>query len=77
MVSALIARTSLCSAASAVRLRLSMHVRNAHIENTVGNNMPFKYDKKGPFAAKVAIFMVTGFSLPFIVAAWQMHKATA
>ncbi|PVF95867.1 hypothetical protein CPB86DRAFT_710324 [Serendipita vermifera] len=46
--------------------------RNVHIENTVHNNMPFSYRNKKAFAAKVAIFFATGFSIPFIAVKYQL-----
>ncbi|KAF9469114.1 hypothetical protein BDZ94DRAFT_572355 [Collybia nuda] len=37
--------------------------------------VPFSYDKKVPFGAKVAFYMVSGFSIPFLCAKWQLHKS--
>ncbi|KZW03986.1 hypothetical protein EXIGLDRAFT_758296 [Exidia glandulosa HHB12029] len=41
----------------------------AHFENTVYNNMPFRYDTgKGWFAFKLIAYCGTGFAIPFIAA---------
>ncbi|KIM33448.1 hypothetical protein M408DRAFT_326162 [Serendipita vermifera MAFF 305830] len=51
--------------------------RGVHIENTVYNNMPFDYRNKKTFALKVAAFFITGFSIPFIAAKYQLVKSGA
>jgi len=49
--------------------------RSMHVDNVVGNNMPFSYDKKGAFAVKITLFLVGGFSIPFVASWWQLRKA--
>ncbi|GAA96001.1 uncharacterized protein L969DRAFT_19708 [Mixia osmundae IAM 14324] len=74
----MIARNALRQSALASRQPvLRMSARSVHIENTVNNNMPFSYTNKPAFATKVAVFFVSGFSIPFIAAAWQLHKSAA
>ncbi|KAF8517847.1 cytochrome c oxidase subunit VIIc [Gautieria morchelliformis] len=51
--------------------------RSVHIENTVGNNMPFSYDNRKTFAVKLVLFMAGGFSIPFAAAYYQLRKASA
>ncbi|KAF4622256.1 hypothetical protein D9613_009010 [Agrocybe pediades] len=35
---------------------------------------PFSWDKKRAFAVKCAVYMGTGFSIPFAAVWWQLHK---
>jgi len=49
--------------------------RYIHVENKVGNNMPFSYSNKRTLALKVSLFLLTGFSIPFVAAAVQLKKA--
>ncbi|KIJ56736.1 hypothetical protein M422DRAFT_773506 [Sphaerobolus stellatus SS14] len=52
--------------------------RNVHIENTVGNNMPFKYQgRPKAFAFKLSAFLLSGFAIPFGAAWWQLRKSAA
>ncbi|KAL8277229.1 hypothetical protein RQP46_010402 [Phenoliferia psychrophenolica] len=51
--------------------------RSVHIDNVVGNNTPFSYANGGAFGAKIIAFSVTGFSIPFIAAKYQLWKASA
>jgi len=56
----------------------TVSVRNIHIENTVGNNMPFKYKgQPKAFAVKLALFMAGGFSIPFLATMFQLRKSAA
>ena len=36
-------------------------------------HIPFDYNKKGIFGAKVAAYLVTGFALPFVAAYYQLY----
>ncbi|KAI9063365.1 hypothetical protein FKP32DRAFT_1676417 [Trametes sanguinea] len=38
-------------------------------------HIPFNYDKKPVFAAKVASYLIFGFSIPFIAAYYQLSKS--
>jgi len=55
----------------------SVRTRGVHIENTVHNNMPFQYRNKKAFAVKLFVFSISGFSIPFLAAAYQLSKASA
>ncbi|THH00198.1 hypothetical protein EW145_g7122 [Phellinidium pouzarii] len=50
------------------------HARALHVENTVNNNFPFKYEKKGTFVAKIAGFLGISFLLPFGAITYQLKK---
>ena len=39
-------------------------------------NMPFDYSNKRTFAIKVAVFLSTGFAIPFVAAAIQLYVLT-
>ncbi|PAV24127.1 cytochrome c oxidase subunit VIIc [Pyrrhoderma noxium] len=54
------------------RARGVSQVRALHVENTVNNNFPFKYEKRGSFIAKSGAFMGFSFMIPF--AACQFKK---
>jgi len=45
-----------------------------HVDNVVGENMPFKYDKKVAYGSKLTVFFISGFALPFVAAYYQMVK---
>ncbi|GBB99785.1 hypothetical protein RclHR1_03630013 [Rhizophagus clarus] len=46
-----------------------------HWENVDGSHLPFSTKSKAGLAVKMGLFLGTGFSLPFIAAWWQFHKA--
>ncbi|KNZ56015.1 uncharacterized protein VP01_251g7 [Puccinia sorghi] len=56
-------------------------IKSVHIENSVGNTLPFKF--RGPevsktgVAAKVVTFFIIGFFTPFAIARYQMKKSGA
>ncbi|MBW0505975.1 hypothetical protein O181_045690 [Austropuccinia psidii MF-1] len=66
---------------SARMSNVSNQVRLMHIENAVGNNLPFKYRGEGQTKRKVAMkvgsFFVIGFFTPFAIARYQMKKSGA
>ncbi|KAH9840548.1 uncharacterized protein C8Q71DRAFT_412481 [Rhodofomes roseus] len=39
------------------------------------HHLPFTYYNKKAFAVKFSVFCLTGFSLPFVAVAWQLHKS--
>ncbi|PLW08611.1 hypothetical protein PCASD_03029 [Puccinia coronata f. sp. avenae] len=51
-------------------------IKSVHIENSVGNTLPFKFrgpeTSKAGVAAKVGIFFIVGFFTPFAIARYQM-----
>ncbi|KZS97562.1 hypothetical protein SISNIDRAFT_481480 [Sistotremastrum niveocremeum HHB9708] len=49
--------------------------RFVHIENKLGDNMPFSYSNKRAFGIKLAAFLLSGFSIPFIAASVQLKRA--
>ncbi|CAD6889101.1 unnamed protein product [Tilletia controversa] len=53
--------------------------RNIHIENTVETVIPFKTGPKYkvPLAIGISSFLITGFSLPFVAAWFQIAKASS
>ncbi|CAD7062637.1 unnamed protein product [Tilletia caries] len=53
--------------------------RNIHIENTVETALPFKTGPKYkvPLAIGISSFLITGFSLPFVAAWFQIAKASS
>jgi len=38
-------------------------------------HLPFEYKNKGAFGAKVAAYLLAGFSIPFLAAKYQIAKA--
>ncbi|GJE93191.1 cytochrome c oxidase subunit VIIc [Phanerochaete sordida] len=40
-------------------------------------HLPFSYKNRGPFIAKLSVFSVVGFGLPFWLARYQMKKSGA
>ncbi|KAH7105715.1 hypothetical protein BKA62DRAFT_690649 [Auriculariales sp. MPI-PUGE-AT-0066] len=47
----------------------------AHFENTVYNNMPFRYDTgKGRFAFKLVAYLGFGFAIPIGAAALTLYR---
>jgi len=37
-------------------------------------HMPFNYNKTGVFGAKLALYLATGFTIPFVAVAYQLSK---
>ncbi|KLO10140.1 hypothetical protein SCHPADRAFT_943044 [Schizopora paradoxa] len=68
------AATAIVRPRNATLLRQAQQIRAMHVDNVVGQNMPFKYNKKVSYGSKLAIFMVSGFALPFVAAYYQMAK---
>jgi cytochrome c oxidase subunit 7c len=63
---------------SAIRSRLlarPMRDGAYHWENVDGSHLPFSTKNRTAFAIKMFLYCGTGFSLPFISAGWQFHKA--
>ncbi|KAK4702623.1 cytochrome c oxidase subunit 7c, partial [Phenoliferia sp. Uapishka_3] len=46
--------------------------RSMHIDNVVGNNTPFSYANPKVFGAKIVVFCITGFSIPFVAVKYQL-----
>jgi len=68
------AATALTRPRSATVLRQAQQLRSMHVDNVVGENMPFKYDKKVAYGSKLTVFFISGFALPFVAAYYQMVK---
>ncbi|KAI0637770.1 hypothetical protein C8Q77DRAFT_1153486 [Trametes polyzona] len=68
----LLARSAAPLRQVAVRSRAAP-VRSMHGEY---KHIPFNYDKKGVFGAKVATYLLTGFAVPFIAAYYQLSKSS-
>ncbi|KDQ07470.1 hypothetical protein BOTBODRAFT_192396 [Botryobasidium botryosum FD-172 SS1] len=64
------------AALRSARMRPLVQTRGMHVDNVVGNNMPFKYQgvSKAAFAAKVFLFLGGGFSIPFAASYYQLSK---
>ncbi|CAG8499608.1 5010_t:CDS:2 [Funneliformis mosseae] len=65
-------------ARSAIRSRaLARPIRDGayHWENVDGSHLPFSTKSKAGLAIKMFLYLGTGFSLPFVSAVWQFHKA--
>lgn len=62
--------------ARAARLvpRTTQQVRGLHVDNTINNNFPFKYEKKKTFIAKSAGFMGFAFAVPFAAVQFKKTK---
>ncbi|KAH7922453.1 hypothetical protein BV22DRAFT_1131420 [Leucogyrophana mollusca] len=58
------------------RVRLAAPSRSAHGHY---HHLPFQFpgNKKAVFGVKVAVFLATGFSIPFAAAIFQLKKASA
>ncbi|EFP88756.1 hypothetical protein PGT21_033303 [Puccinia graminis f. sp. tritici] len=56
-------------------------IQSIHIENSVGNTLPFKFrgpeTSKAGLAVKIASFFFVGFFTPFAIARYQMKKSGA
>ncbi|OAV99166.1 hypothetical protein PTTG_06151 [Puccinia triticina 1-1 BBBD Race 1] len=56
-------------------------IKSIHIENSVGNTLPFKFrgpeTSKAGVAFKVVTFFFVGFFTPFAIARYQMKKSGA
>ncbi|CDO74081.1 hypothetical protein BN946_scf185043.g131 [Trametes cinnabarina] len=66
-------------ARSAAPLRqVAVRARAAPVRSMHGEykHIPFNYDKKPVFAAKVAAYLGIGFFIPFIAAFYQLSKST-
>ncbi|WVQ85059.1 hypothetical protein IAT38_007223 [Cryptococcus sp. DSM 104549] len=50
-------------------------VRYVHVENVVDHTLPTNVTNKAWLGAKMIVFGVTGFGLPFIAASWQLSKS--
>ncbi|KAG6890961.1 hypothetical protein C0995_000918 [Termitomyces sp. Mi166 len=75
MSMAILARSSILRQQAFARVR-SFHATSvARGDHGHYHHLPFQFpDKnKAPFAAKVLVFLATGFSIPFIAAKWQLY----
>ncbi|PWN30507.1 hypothetical protein BDZ90DRAFT_257587 [Jaminaea rosea] len=72
MVSAILANAS----RQAARTSVPRGVRMVHFENTIDTAVPFKSGPKykARLAVGITTFLISGFSLPFVAAAWQRYK---
>ncbi|KAI0721912.1 hypothetical protein C8T65DRAFT_629638 [Cerioporus squamosus] len=69
---------SLLARSAAAPLRqVAVRARAAPVRSMHGEykHIPFDYNKKGIFGAKVAAYLVTGFAIPFVAAAYQLSKS--
>ncbi|KAG0145943.1 hypothetical protein CROQUDRAFT_658047 [Cronartium quercuum f. sp. fusiforme G11] len=77
----MILTTTTRPALQATRLFARQQTRAMHIENVVGDNLPFKYrgegQSKAKVGAKVGAFYFIGLFTPFAVARYQMKKSGA
>ncbi|KAF9581666.1 hypothetical protein BGW38_001230 [Lunasporangiospora selenospora] len=72
MSAAIFARTGIRARATVgSTLRSDAH----HWTNDNGKNLPFSTKNKPVLGASVVAYLGTGFSLPFVAAYWQAHKA--
>ncbi|KAI6047273.1 hypothetical protein EDC04DRAFT_2887079 [Pisolithus marmoratus] len=60
------------------RMRVTAPVRFAHGHGEY-HHLPFQFpgNKRATFALKLSAFLLTGFSIPFLAAAFQLKKAGA
>ncbi|KAI0269160.1 hypothetical protein BC834DRAFT_865050 [Gloeopeniophorella convolvens] len=54
-----------------LRARIAAPARGVHGYK----HMPFNYESKGPFGAKVAVFLAVGFTLPGFAAWYSIRKS--
>ncbi|KAI6164779.1 hypothetical protein EDD17DRAFT_1557938 [Pisolithus thermaeus] len=61
-----------------VRRRVNTPVRFAHGHGEY-HHLPFQFpgNKRASFGLKLSAFLLTGFSIPFLAAAFQLKKAGA
>ncbi|OBZ71924.1 hypothetical protein A0H81_08286 [Grifola frondosa] len=67
-------------ARSAVSLRqVAVRSRAAPSRSMHGEykHLPFEYKNKGAFGTKLAVYMLSGFILPFVAAGYQLNKSAA
>ncbi|CCM05651.1 uncharacterized protein FIBRA_07881 [Fibroporia radiculosa] len=69
----LLARASAPLRQAVARSPLTAPVRFAHGHGEY-QHIPFEYKSK-TFGAKVALYLISGFSIPFVAAAYQLKKA--
>ncbi|KAH9817907.1 hypothetical protein DFH28DRAFT_961209 [Melampsora americana] len=73
--------TNLSRPSLRVARQAQQQLRSIHIENTVGDNLPFKYRGEGQtktkVATKITAFFLIGFLAPFGIARYQMKKSGA
>ncbi|KAI6152000.1 hypothetical protein BKA82DRAFT_19574 [Pisolithus tinctorius] len=60
------------------RIRATAPVRYAHGHGEY-HHLPFQFpgNKRAAFAFKLSAFLISGFSIPFLAAAFQLKKAGA
>ncbi|PIL36733.1 hypothetical protein GSI_00422 [Ganoderma sinense ZZ0214-1] len=46
-----------------------------HMSHGEYKHLPFAYEKKGLFGAKVATYMLFGFAIPFVATYYQLKKS--
>ncbi|KAI0649981.1 hypothetical protein C8Q79DRAFT_941801 [Trametes meyenii] len=69
---------SLLARSAAPLRQVALRSRTAPIRSVHGGeykHIPFDYDKKGVFGAKVASYLIFGFSIPFVAAYYQLSKS--
>ncbi|KAL4075937.1 hypothetical protein J3A83DRAFT_4370153 [Scleroderma citrinum] len=59
-------------------MRISAPVRYAHGHGEY-HHLPFQFpgNRRAAFAVKLSAFLISGFSIPFLAAAFQLKKAGA
>ncbi|GAA5868214.1 hypothetical protein JCM1840_006189 [Sporobolomyces johnsonii] len=70
----MLAHRTIAAARAARPATLRQQFRSLHVDNTVNNNFPFKYEgaKSKTFTVGLITLVGTGASLPFLVTAYQM-----
>ncbi|KAF7795866.1 hypothetical protein EIP86_007033 [Pleurotus ostreatoroseus] len=53
--------------------RFAAPVRNMHGEY---KHIPFEYSNKAAWGSKLAAYLITGFSIPFVAAWYQIRKSS-
>ncbi|KAG6855111.1 hypothetical protein C0991_006040 [Blastosporella zonata] len=73
----ILARSSVLRQQALARAR-SFHTTSvARSDHGHYHHLPFQLPGKNkvPFATKVTVFLITGFSIPFVAAKWQLYKS--
>ncbi|KAN0097357.1 hypothetical protein V8E55_001803 [Tylopilus felleus] len=73
----MLARAPLSVRSQVTRLRVASPARYAHGHGEY-HHLPFAFPKnRAAFGIKLSLFLISGFSIPFAAAAFQLKKAGA
>ncbi|OCH93587.1 hypothetical protein OBBRIDRAFT_790112 [Obba rivulosa] len=71
----ILARSAAPARRALLRPRQQVRFSHDHGHHEEYSPVPFDYKNKRAFGAKVAAYLITGFSIPFLAAWYQMRKS--